>query len=281
MPLEINCPICQELVRVPEQLLGKKVRCPLCQEIFTAGGSGPPVSRPSGLPAPPPSPTATPKPPSSPPPPPPTPAPTPKPLSSSPSQPARRPAPPPQKPIPPQAEPEYEELDAEIVEGDAVEEEDYDEPEEQEVVRKPKRKKKKKRFREPSQGNKTQLLILGIFMLIVGLLWTGYGLVNLLTVMIQGVDAVIRNNPAFDNQVKGNIEAYRLGVYIGSILGPLTGLLVIGGAVSMLIRKFRGLAITGSVTAMLPCSCCCILGLPLGIWGLVLLNQDDTVHLFD
>ncbi len=281
MPLEINCPICQELVRIPDQLMGKKVRCPLCQEIFVAGGSGPAEFRPSGQPPPPPRPTATPKPASPPPPPSPKPAATPKPLSPSPLPPARRPAPPPQKPTPPQPEPQYAELDDEIVESEAVEEEAYDEAEEQEVVRQPKRKRKKRRSREPSQGIKTQLLILGIFMLIVGLLWTGYACINLLVLMLEGVDASIKNNPALADQVKGNLEAYRLGVYIGSIFGPLTGLIVISGAISMLLRKMRGLAIAGSVTAMLPCSCCCIFGLPLGIWGLVLLSQQDAVDLFD
>lgn len=269
MPLEINCPICQELVRIPDQLMGKKVRCPLCQEIFVAGTSGPAVSPPPSTPPPPPRPTATPKPPSPPPPAPPRTAPPP-------------PKPTAPKPIPrqPQPEPEYEELDAEIVESEAVEEEAYDEPEEEEVVREIKRKKRK-RFREPSQGNKTQLLILGIFMLIVGLLWTGYAVINLITVMIEGADALIRDNPALARQDQANLAAFRFGVFVGSTLGPITGLIVVAGAISMLIRKMRGLAITGSVTAMLPCSCCCIFGLPLGIWGLVLLNQQDTIDLFD
>ena len=39
----------------------------------------------------------------------------------------------------------------------------------------------------------------------------------------------------------------------------------------------RGLAMTGSVLSMIPClSGCCIVGLPVGIWALVVLNNPDV-----
>jgi predicted Zn finger-like uncharacterized protein len=43
----VNCPNCQRKLRVPEELLGKKVKCPTCSETFTAtaaagGGEAPP-----------------------------------------------------------------------------------------------------------------------------------------------------------------------------------------------------------------------------------------------
>jgi predicted Zn finger-like uncharacterized protein len=41
MPELSQCPSCKAKVRVPEHMLGKKVRCPKCQATFTAGGEGP------------------------------------------------------------------------------------------------------------------------------------------------------------------------------------------------------------------------------------------------
>jgi hypothetical protein len=36
MPIQINCPSCKGEVRVPEDLLGKRVQCPRCQATFVA-----------------------------------------------------------------------------------------------------------------------------------------------------------------------------------------------------------------------------------------------------
>src|SRR6476661_6425391 len=36
MPIQISCPSCKGTVRVPEDLLGKRVQCPRCQATFVA-----------------------------------------------------------------------------------------------------------------------------------------------------------------------------------------------------------------------------------------------------
>ena len=36
MPVEIGCPSCHSKLRVPEELLGRKVRCPQCRQAFQA-----------------------------------------------------------------------------------------------------------------------------------------------------------------------------------------------------------------------------------------------------
>lgn len=68
----------------------------------------------------------------------------------------------------------------------------------------------------------------------------------------------------------------------------LNGLLVVGsllilfGGVQMARLKSRGLGLTASVLAMIPffSSCCCVLGLPVGIWAIVTLNQQDVKAAF-
>ena len=60
---------------------------------------------------------------------------------------------------------------------------------------------------------------------------------------------------------------------IGFVLGPV----VIMGAVRMLQARNYGFAITASILAMLPFfSPCCILGLPIGIWALVVLSDPNV-----
>jgi hypothetical protein len=55
MPTVINCPSCERKLKVPEELLGKKVKCPTCGTLFTGGAEGeaPPEPEPEE-PAPPP-----------------------------------------------------------------------------------------------------------------------------------------------------------------------------------------------------------------------------------
>ena len=54
--------------------------------------------------------------------------------------------------------------------------------------------------------------------------------------------------------------------------------LVLLGAIKMLRLQSRALAMTACIVAMIPftVSCCCVLGLPFGIWGLVVLNKPEV-----
>jgi predicted Zn finger-like uncharacterized protein len=53
------------------------------------------------------------------------------------------------------------------------------------------------------------------------------------------------------------------------------------GAIAMLMGRMYGLAITTSILAMINFgSCCCLLGIPFGIWALVVLLQPDVKNAF-
>jgi hypothetical protein len=41
-----------------------------------------------------------------------------------------------------------------------------------------------------------------------------------------------------------------------------------------------GFALTGAIVAMVPCSGCCLLGLPFGIWALVVLSDSSVKEAF-
>jgi predicted Zn finger-like uncharacterized protein len=82
-------------------------------------------------------------------------------------------------------------------------------------------------------------------------------------------------------------QQFAQGILIGTILGNVANgigiflqVLVILGAIRMKQLKSYGLAMTASIVAMLPCGVCCLLGLPFGIWSLVVINRPDVKECF-
>ena len=54
------------------------------------------------------------------------------------------------------------------------------------------------------------------------------------------------------------------------------------GALKMKSLQSFGLAMTSSILAMVPCtSGCCLIGLPMGIWAIVVLNDKDVKSAFE
>lgn len=78
-------------------------------------------------------------------------------------------------------------------------------------------------------------------------------------------------------------QSSMLGNVVGAILNLGGAALIAFGALRMKQVKSYGLAMTASILAMIPCftSCCCLLGLPVGIWALVVLLDKDVKAAFD
>lgn len=78
------------------------------------------------------------------------------------------------------------------------------------------------------------------------------------------------NNP-------GEEMAQMIGGVVGGVVGIGADILVFAGALSLLRVSSYGLAMTGAIVAVIPClSPCCILGIPFGIWALVVLNDESV-----
>jgi hypothetical protein len=70
-----------------------------------------------------------------------------------------------------------------------------------------------------------------------------------------------------------------------SIISALIGIAVSGvilyGALKMRKLENHGMAMTSSILAMIPCvSPCCLIGLPIGIWALVVLTKPEVKNAF-
>ena len=71
-----------------------------------------------------------------------------------------------------------------------------------------------------------------------------------------------------------------LGVVLG-IIGILVSGVIFFGAIKMKNLESYGLAMAASIIAMIPCfSPCCLLGLPIGIWALVVLSKPEVKSAF-
>jgi hypothetical protein len=72
-----------------------------------------------------------------------------------------------------------------------------------------------------------------------------------------------------------------VGILAG-ILGLGISVFVLFGALRMQKLASRGLALTAAIVAMVPCfSPCCVIGLPIGIWALVVLGKPEVQSQFD
>jgi hypothetical protein len=140
------------------------------------------------------------------------------------------------------------------------------------------------RYEEPRRRRRTDLaqsLLMGpgIALLVIGILALLGGLLGGLT---HGIAAVQGRpgppNPFFPRGQAGPGEA------IQSVLIVLDGLIyggcLIAGSICMLQRRVYAMAMTATIVAMLPCNCCCLFGLPFGIWGLVTLNKPEVQGAF-
>ncbi|HEV3443900.1 MAG TPA: hypothetical protein VG099_04610 [Gemmataceae bacterium] len=122
------------------------------------------------------------------------------------------------------------------------------------------------------------LLITGILGILINLGQAGYALVPK------------PPPPAHEGPPKDFMEAVQRGIeesqsgpvpLIGGLIFAGVSFLAMLGGIFMLTRRFYGMAILGSIMAMIDIgNCCCLLGLPFGIWALVVLARPEVKRLF-
>jgi hypothetical protein len=67
-----------------------------------------------------------------------------------------------------------------------------------------------------------------------------------------------------------------------TVVGVAGAAFVIYAGMQMMKLRSRTLAFVASILVMIPCftSCCCLIGIPIGIWSLVVLNKQDVKAAF-
>lgn len=86
------------------------------------------------------------------------------------------------------------------------------------------------------------------------------------------------NQPGVDPEMQKFVTMFSgtMGVVSG-ILGFLVSALILFGALKMKKCQSYGWAMTASILAVIPCiSPCCLIGIPIGIWALVVLSKPEV-----
>lgn len=128
------------------------------------------------------------------------------------------------------------------------------------------------------QGPATGLIVTAI----LGFLAQGAGLIMNLMGIGAGAGAVPPNVPPEQAEMFQMINSFSGGIGIVSALVALAiGVVILMGALKMKSLTSYGFAMTASILAMVPClSPCCLVGLPIGIWAVVVLNDPVVKSAF-
>jgi hypothetical protein len=123
----------------------------------------------------------------------------------------------------------------------------------------------------------------GVGLIVVGALGIVYGAIGIVGVMFQSALAGLNgmNNMNFPGQ---NPELLRFvqmsqGVFglVFAVIHLALGGLVIYGGIKMKSLENYSLCMIASIIAIIPCiSPCCCVGIPLGIWAVVVLNKPEV-----
>jgi predicted Zn finger-like uncharacterized protein len=150
------------------------------------------------------------------------------------------------------------------------EEEEYDD----EAPRQRRRRRSRSAAADMVSGPATGLLVSGILTCLLGALLL---VINLAGV---GMGAGVQQpgaggpNPQLVQMLSGTMGAIMNLISIG------LGILVIVGSQKMKNLESYGLALTASILTVIPCFTCCLWGLPLGIWALVVISKEEVKAAF-
>jgi hypothetical protein len=112
--------------------------------------------------------------------------------------------------------------------------------------------------------------IVGFLLQVANLVWR----LGFAAVMASQQEQALRQTP-FGNMFSGPF------VIVGAVIAILVSGLILFGAIKMKQLENYGLAMAASIIAMIPCiSPCCIIGLPIGIWAVVILSKPEVKSAF-
>jgi len=126
------------------------------------------------------------------------------------------------------------------------------------------------------------LVILGV----LGLWLTVMGPFLKATLMETMIQVVEKMNVQLPADQKAQMEAaktagFGLGDFFSLALGLVVNTVILVGGLKMMRLKSWGLALASAILVMLPCgSCCCFIGLPIGIWAVIQLNKPEVKSAF-
>ena len=114
-------------------------------------------------------------------------------------------------------------------------------------------------------------------MMIYGVLALALVVVNVTLAFVVGLDPMGLGVPPADEAER---IVQMIGMGFGSVIPFLIYGLVLFGALKMKRLESYGLAMTAAILSLFPCSVCCVIGLPFGIWSIVVLSNPQVRSAF-
>jgi len=123
----------------------------------------------------------------------------------------------------------------------------------------------------PSVG----LIVTGILNIITGLVGAIFNMAGMNRIPFEGGNAPPGVNPEMLRMFSGGMGT------VFNLVGVAVGVVVLLGALKMKKLESREWSMASAIMAMIPCiSPCCIVGVPIGIWALVVLNKPEVKNAF-
>lgn len=105
---------------------------------------------------------------------------------------------------------------------------------------------------------------------------TGMLVVAALGITVQLVTLLV----AFVAAAQGGRGVDILSSLVGPAIGLGLGISIISGAVKMQRLQSYRLAVTAGILSLLPCTPCCLLSVPFGVWSLIVLSDPEVRSAF-
>lgn len=134
--------------------------------------------------------------------------------------------------------------------------------------------------KSPIERVKGKVMTPAIFLIIVGAI----GLImSILSIIIAAVAPPVPVDPRAPEMMQAFQSGQRgpIAIAVQSVFFVVNVVIMIG-AVQMVRFQSRTFAVVASILAIINVgSCCCVLGAPIGIWNLVVLQSKDVIRAFD
>ncbi len=134
---------------------------------------------------------------------------------------------------------------------------------------------------QPQNSLAGQFKILGIIFIILSAIGFFGAILASLGNIVQLAQGGPKPPPNMD---AAGVSGFYFGFYVSIVMVGLSIFfqpLILWAGINMLRRKGRGIVLTGAIIATIPLlSSCCLLGMPFGIWALVLLMRPESKSLF-
>lgn len=133
--------------------------------------------------------------------------------------------------------------------------------------------------KRPGGGNDTLVMAPGIALACVG----GLTVLAALSWLVFNLVAVPMPAPP-PNMAPAERNGFYFGYYSTTVGIPvfsiLIGLIQLAGGIQMTRLRTRGFVIFASILSFVPCSCGILMGAPVAIWSLIVLNKPEVQRMF-